>query len=78
MLSSVSAGSESVRGGYSVGRPAIWLRKGSAINAMLGAILIVFSLGGVLIHLGLALRDLVSLAAVRAEAEKEPSLASRG
>ncbi len=34
-----------------------------------GGVLIVVTLGGILIHLGLALRDLVSLASARAEAE---------
>jgi hypothetical protein len=38
-------------------------------NVATGAVLIVVSLGGILIHLGLALRDLVSLASARAETE---------
>ena len=38
-------------------------------NVAAGGVLIVVSLGGILIHLGLALRDLVSLAGTRAETE---------
>ncbi len=37
-----------------------------------GGALIVVSVGGILIHLGLALRDLVSLASARAEADLTP------
>ena len=38
-------------------------------NVGAGGVLIVVSLGGILIHLGVALRDLVRLAALRAETE---------
>ncbi len=42
----------------------------STINdAAAGGVLIVVALGGILIHLGLALRDLVSFAAARTEGE---------
>jgi hypothetical protein len=40
-----------------------------------GAVLIVASLAGILIHLGLATRDLVTLSAIQAEVETETSMA---
>ena len=47
-------------------------------NVGAGGALIVVSLGGVLLHLGLALRDLVSLRAARSETESTSQMLPTG